>query len=204
MEKAERLYEHIKNPDVDDDILELYILYIKTNKRDRPIANNRYKEDPPEDIKNALIENGKRTKEGKWTKKAIDELNKWQEVYPDVDVFDVEQLGGRRRKKKSRRRRTKKKKRRRTKKKRRRTKKKRRKRRRTRRKRGGDKYIKGNGNKCKDSVGAPGRLRGPNSICLDPPGNGHNNCYWRWDGNDCKGILNRHQEDKHCVNGQCV
>ena len=30
---------------------------------------------------------------------AIDELNKWQEVYPDVDVFDVEQLGGRRRKK---------------------------------------------------------------------------------------------------------
>jgi len=126
MEKAERLYEHIKNPDVDDDILELYILYIKTNKRDRPIANNRYKEDPPEDIKNALIENGKRTKEGKWTKKAIDELNKWQEVYPDVDVFDVEQLGGRRRKKKSRRRRTKKKKRRRTKKKKRRTKKKRR------------------------------------------------------------------------------
>ena len=71
MNTAEKLYERIKNPDVDDNRLELYILYIKTNKRDRPIANNRYGEDPPEDIKNALIENGKRTKEGKWTKEVL-------------------------------------------------------------------------------------------------------------------------------------
>ena len=108
--------------------------------------------------------------------------------------------GGRRRKKKSRRRRTKKK-RRRTKKKRRRTKKKR-KRRRRRSRRGGDK-IKGNGKKCKDETGTPGILRGPNSECMGPPGNGHNNCYYSYTSNDCKGVLDRYGEAKHCVSGQC-
>ena len=201
---AEYIYKRIKEKQyTDDDILELYIRYIRTNKRDRPIKMERYGEDPPEDIKNALIETGKRTKEGKWTKKAIDELNELKEEYEmDVDVLDVKQLGGRRRKKKSRRRRTKKKKRRRTKKKRRRTKKKR-KRRRRRSRRGGDK-IKGNGKKCIDETGTPGRLRGPQGECMDPPGNGHNNCYYSYTGNDCKGILDRYEEDKHCVSGQCV
>ena len=91
----------------------------------------------------------------------------------------------------------------RTKKKRRRTKKKRRRRRKrkrkTRRKRGGV----GNGNKCiKDNKS--GRLRGPNSECRDPPGNGHNQCYYSYSGNDCKGIKDKYGEDKHCVKGQCV
>ena len=128
---AEYIYGRIKEKQyTDDDILEFYIRYIRTNKRDRPIKMERYGEDPPEDIKNALIETGKRTKEGKWTKEAIDELNELKEEYKmDVDVLDVKQLGGRRRKKKSRRRRTKKKKRRRKKK----TRKKKKKRKRRRR-----------------------------------------------------------------------
>ena len=200
---AEFIYERIKKKEyTGDDILELYVRYIRTKKRDRPI---KYRdEDPPKDIKNALIETGKITKEGKWTKEAIDELNELKEEYEiNTDVLDVKQLGGRRRKKKSRRRRTKKKKRRRTKKKRRRTKKKRRKRRRRRSRRGGVK-IKGNGKKCIDEVGQPGITRGPNSECMGPPGNEHNNCYYSYISNDCKGIPDKYGEDKHCVSGQCV
>ena len=81
--------------------------------------------------------------------------------------------------------------------------KKKRKRRRRRSRRGGDK-IKGNGKKCKDETGTPGILRGPNSECMGPPGNGHNNCYYSYTGNDCKGVLDRYGEAKHCVSGQCV
>ena len=194
MNKAENLYERIKNPDVDDNILELYIRYIRTNKRDRPIKMERYGEDPPEDIKNALIKTGKRTKEGKWTKEAIDELNEWKEIYEiDTDVLDVKQLGGRRRKKKSRR--TKKKKRRRTKKKRRRTKKKRRKRR-TRRKRGGV----GDGKKCTTDWGDKGRMRGDPQECTSAPSkSGHSKCYFSSFGNDCK----LKGTGYHCIGGTC-
>jgi len=203
---AEFIYEKIQEKQyTGDDILELYVRYIRTKKGDRPIKSDRYGEDPPKDIKNALIETGKITKEGEWTEAAKKELEKLKKYYKmDQDVLDLRQLkrGGRRRKKKSRRRRTKKKKRRRTKKKRRRTKKKRRKRR-TRRKSGGDKYITGNGKKCK--IGTfTGRLRGPDSECRGPPGDGHSLCYYKDWGNDCKGAGPRSNgEDKHCVGGRC-
>jgi len=81
--------------------------------------------------------------------------------------------------------------------------KKKRKRRRRRSRRGGDK-IKGNGKKCTDETGTPGKLRGPQSECRGPPGKVHNNCYYSYIGNDCKGVLDKYGRPKHCVSGQCV